>query len=334
MLGNNRDLLLKPLYNWFGGKWNIAPTVWELLGNVPRYVEPFFGSGAVMFSRVTEPDVETINDIDYWIANFWRAVKNDPEQVAYYADNPINEADLSARHIWLVTKGLPALRERIPADIDYYDAKVAGYWVWGIGIWMGSEWCSGKGKWTISPEGKLVEKTDSSAPGVSRSLPLVGCPQGIHRKSTRDKLPEHLQVLCDRLRYVQVACGDWKRILTPGALAHGGIVGIFLDPPYDLSKRDKRCYNFDSENISAEVRQWCLENYTNPRYRIVLCEYEGEHNVLEEYGWRKIAWKAGRAFPHTNKTVNAVNCNHERIWASPNCLLSTREMQTYLPDLI
>ncbi len=40
----------------------VAPLVWERLGDVYSYVEPFFGSGAVMLARTHEPRIETVND--------------------------------------------------------------------------------------------------------------------------------------------------------------------------------------------------------------------------------------------------------------------------------
>jgi len=103
-------------------------------------VEPFFGSGAVLFLRPTPPKIETVNDLDCYIANVWRSVKADPETVADYCDYPVNEADLYARHRWLISRK-DELREKIMADPDYYDAKAAGWWIWGISQWIGGGWC-------------------------------------------------------------------------------------------------------------------------------------------------------------------------------------------------
>ena len=36
---------LQAPFPWFGGKSQDAHIVWERFGNVPNYVEPFFGSG-------------------------------------------------------------------------------------------------------------------------------------------------------------------------------------------------------------------------------------------------------------------------------------------------
>jgi hypothetical protein len=105
---------LKAPFPWFGGKSRVADLVWERFGEVPNYVEPFFGSGAVMLARPFPVATETVNDLDCFIANFWRAVQKDPKLVALWADWPVNEADLHARHLWLVKR--EEFRERIKAD--------------------------------------------------------------------------------------------------------------------------------------------------------------------------------------------------------------------------
>ena len=68
--------------------------------------------------------IETVNDLDGFVANFWRAVTLDPEATARWADWPINETDLNARHAYLV-----AIRERLTkrleGDPDYFDARLA-----------------------------------------------------------------------------------------------------------------------------------------------------------------------------------------------------------------
>jgi site-specific DNA-adenine methylase len=133
------DRGLKAPFPWFGGKSRAASLIWDRLGNVDTYNEPFAGSLAVLLSRPHEPRVETVNDIDAYLANFWRALQADPEQVAYYADYPVNETDLHARHLWLVKQD--EFRASMKADPEFYDAKIAGWWVWGQCLWIGSGWC-------------------------------------------------------------------------------------------------------------------------------------------------------------------------------------------------
>ena len=69
-------------FPWFGGKSTVAGLVWPRFGDVPNYVEPFFGSGAVLLGRPNAPKTETINDLDGLVANFWRAIQRDPDETA------------------------------------------------------------------------------------------------------------------------------------------------------------------------------------------------------------------------------------------------------------
>ena len=124
-------------FPWFGGKRKVAAEVWQRFGDVRNYVEPFFGWGAVLLGRPDPQGNETINDLDGFVANFWRAVKQSPDEVAEWADNPVNENDLHARHVWLVRQR-ESLTHLVAGDPGYFDAKVAGWWVWGICCWIGS----------------------------------------------------------------------------------------------------------------------------------------------------------------------------------------------------
>jgi len=120
---------LKAPFPWFGGKSRVADLVWDRFGNVPNLVEPFFGSGAILLGRPPKympPGIETVNDLDCMVANFWRALQNDPDAVADAADWPVNEADQHARHLWLCSQ--EEFRERMKVDPEYYDAKIAGWW--------------------------------------------------------------------------------------------------------------------------------------------------------------------------------------------------------------
>lgn len=148
-------MALQAPFPWFGGKRRIAHEVWHALGNVDLYVEPFFGSGAVLLSRPHAPQLETVNDFDGLLANFWRAIQHDPDAVAHHADWPCNEADLHARHLWLVGERV-RITERLMGNAAWFDAQAAGWWVWGANNWIGSSWCSGDGPWQ-SHEGKLID---------------------------------------------------------------------------------------------------------------------------------------------------------------------------------
>ena len=158
----------------------MAGDVWAALGDVDQYVEPFAGSLAVLLERPAwhRGTTETVNDADQYIANFWRALAHNPDQVAHYADWPVNEADLFSRHLWLVNEGKRRMIAGMEADPEWYDAKIAGWWVWGICAWIGSGWCSGTGPHTY---GTLAVDGDAGQ-GVNRKLPHLSSAQGINRK--------------------------------------------------------------------------------------------------------------------------------------------------------
>lgn len=131
--------------------------------------------------------METANDADSFIANFFRAVASDPEEVAHHADHVVHEADLHARHAYLV-KRIPWLTERLMGDPNWCDPKLAGWWVWGICAWIGSGWCSGKGPW-VESGGRLMHRSElagnlESEPGISWRLPALarGSERGVRRK--------------------------------------------------------------------------------------------------------------------------------------------------------
>jgi len=180
-------MTLKSPFIWFGGKRRVANQVWSAIGDVDNFVEPFAGSLAVLLGRPSwhQGRAETVNDADYQLANFWRALSHDPEAVARWADWPVNEADLFARHLWLVNEGRRRIAS-IEADPDFYDAKVAGWWVWGINAWIGSGWCSGKGPWTLAVGDHADgEDTDSgtAGQGVNRKRPHLGdAGRGVNRQ--------------------------------------------------------------------------------------------------------------------------------------------------------
>ena len=303
-------------FPWFGGKRKVAPMVWAAFGNIVNYVEPFFGSGAVLLGR---PEgwrgPETINDKDMFVANFWRALQADPDAVTDHADWPVNEADLEARHHWLVNDGR-ALLSHCMGDPRWYDAEIAGWWVWGQCTWIGSNWCGGvDGGWRWSTGDGWIAG-GSAGSGINRQLPHLGnAGRGINRQ--RMDVRGYMHALADRLRGVRVCCGDWARVCGPTPTSKLGLTGVFLDPPYAAERSE--CYAEESFDVSAEVRAWCVANGDNPQLRIALCGYEGEHDEMPS-SWRCVGWKAHGGYGNQSEGRGRENSHKEKIWFSPACI--------------
>lgn len=138
---------IKAPFPYPGGKAKVADLVWSRIGNVDNAIEPFCGSAAWVLRRPAGHfadgyRVETLNDANHYVVNFWRAVTADPEEVARHADRPVTEADLHASHKWLVRSvAAEKFRAAMTSDPFHYDAKIAGYWVHGACCWIGGAWC-------------------------------------------------------------------------------------------------------------------------------------------------------------------------------------------------
>ncbi len=298
---------------WFGGKSRVAHLIWDAIGDVEHYIEPFFGSGAVLLARPHPARCETVNDADGLLANFWRAVSADPDAVAHHAAHPVNEADLHARHLWLVN-AKDGITDRLMADPDWHDAKAAGWWVWGINCWIGGGFCSGDGPW-VNVDGIFTKR--GTGQGVNRQLPhLGGTGRGVNRTQF---LTEWFCGLRDRLHDTRVACGDWSRVCGPSVLrSAGGVTGVFLDPPYDLTMRAAVYAN--ESGCAADVLRWCAANGANPDLRIVLAGYDGEHNDLQALGWRVHEWSTAGGYGAGRGGRGEENAQKERLWFSPHCI--------------
>jgi DNA adenine methylase len=321
-------------YQYFGGKRRIAALAWERCGDCPNYVEPFFGSGAVLINRPHYPwsgnRIETVNDLHGFIPNFWRAIQAAPDEVAKWTDWPVSELDLHARHLWLVTEGRKQI-ETLRTDPEFFDVKIAGWWVWGLCQWIGAGWCSGRpsqqrphlgdaGRGVHRPSQQLPHLGDAGR-GVhrpSQQRPHLGdAGQGVHRPGS--DLPEYFRLISARLRGVRVCCGNWKRVCGPAPTFKHGMTAVFLDPPYSHSERDENLYAEDHD-VSRDVREWCLENGGNKLLRIALCGYAGEgHDDMVDHGWECVAWKAAGGYANQGEDGQE-NAARERIWFSPNCL--------------
>jgi len=220
---------LKAPYPYAGGKFRAATHIWPRIGRVRNLIFPFWGSGGdfwggvdLIFAEDYIPPIITINDIDCYIANFWRAIQANPDAVAVHANWPVNEADLHARHRWLVGVDFPpinvpmiyatnpalraaylagfgargtgsdrrAFRERMRTDPDYYDVKIAGWWCWGMCCWIGGGWCTHRD-------------------GVGRRPSLAGDGQGegIHR--LKQQMPDTAAV--SKGRGVHKNASEWNQ---------------------------------------------------------------------------------------------------------------------------
>src|SRR5215510_11504424 len=298
-------------FPYFGGKSAVSDVIWARLGSPKQYIEPFCGSAAVLLAAPAPATLEVVNDLNGFIANFWRAVKCQAPMVARWADYPVSHLDLGARHRWLMAE-----RGRIGEalqDPDWPgDPKVAGWWLWGQCSWIGSGWCDWLGDdarrsstWdqvpTIDNAGKGVH-----AVGASGQIPFLSSPgQGVTAAWAQGQVPH----ITDGGRGVQavgkiphITDGTERPLLMTSAgrtawvwlhtlavrlervrVLHGewhrclnhhygaDDTAVFLDPPY---KGFESLYGADAS--APRVEGWAREHAD---LRIALCGHVGDYDL-------------------------------------------------------
>lgn len=352
-------------FPYFGGKSRVANIVWQRLGNVENYVEPFIGSAAVLLRRPREHfevgtiRIETVNDVDAMIANFWRAIALEPELTASYADWPVNENDLHARHKWLVDQK-ESLREKLESDPEWCDAKIAGWWVWGMCLWIGGGFCKDSQQWKQRPV------LSNNGQGIHKMRMARGT--GIKREGHNRRLPRVDRAIGTGVNRM----GKLKRELP--RLARGTGINarhLHLGRSYQLQSGPYDVYQ-DFDMLSARLRRvrvvcgdWkrvtspTATHYHNGTTGVFLDPpylhderdpdlYANDEDVFEEVwkwsmengenpkmriavcglddgrtpapGWTTHRWKANGGYGRLGKGKGQENARREMIWFSPHCL--------------
>ena len=73
---------MKAIFKYPGSKWRIAKWIIDFLPDHHSYLEPFFGSGAILFNK-PRSNIETVNDLDGNVVNLFEWIRKDPERLAH-----------------------------------------------------------------------------------------------------------------------------------------------------------------------------------------------------------------------------------------------------------
>jgi DNA adenine methylase len=312
--GSNQEPigLLKAPFPYFGGKSRVAEKVWYALGNPKHYIEPFFGSGAVLLARPSlgASDIESVCDKDGFLANVWRSLCFSPDETAKWCDWPVNHADLSARKLKLIANE-DRLLENLVKDDEWHDPKLAGYWIWAASCWIGSG---------LTRLGQIPHLSSAGigVHAIGKRPHLGSAGMGVHAASSR--IYDWFGMLSKRLRRVRVVCGDWTRVCGGNWQDGFGTCGIFFDPPYGVEDRDAKVYHHDSIVIAKDVMEWCAERGKLKSYKIVIAGYEEHMPLVESHGWRFENWTAQGGY--SNLGGENKNRKRECLYYSPHCIVN------------
>lgn len=258
---------------YFGNKRKAAAYVWQALGDVDVYVEPFGGSLATLLLRPHPPSrnrVEIANDLDGYVVNFFRSVQRDPDTVVQWASWPITEIDFNARRMELVQWRIDGTMEKLWTDPYFYDPKIAGIWVWAHNLSVGGSITQTNGPWWKSSDRKLVYReltrrqrfADTQGIGISLSLPNISTFRGIlHPDVTTSGISASLPTVES---VIETFFANEEQAL-PELPAE-----VPVDEPF---------YTF----VEAKAKLWLKMLQSRLRYTIFLCrswEYLVSHTVL------------------------------------------------------
>ena len=108
-----RDAPKRPALRYYGGKWKLAPWIISHFPEHQNYVEPCGGAASVLLQKPRSP-LETYNDLDGNVVNFFRVLRDQPDELIrkirltpwaraeyelHYA--PANDRVEQARRFWV-----------------------------------------------------------------------------------------------------------------------------------------------------------------------------------------------------------------------------------------
>ena len=250
------------IFPYFGTKRKFADQVWRRFGNPERYIEPFAGSIAVLLRRPELPAgeyAEVIGDLSGKIANTWRAIQADPEAVARHCTWPTIQQDQIARSREM-RRWFSKNEEKIKNDPDFFDAKIAGWYVWGQSSTAGAVY--GDSDYhgpTLFQGGVNLRKTKYSHISFEKCIKLN---------------IDILKRISDRIHAIHVHCKPWEKCLSSNLLTNRGNIAdaaIFLDPPYKLKQRANKIYENEEQSDDAAVAsyEWAIAN--GEKYKVAYC---------------------------------------------------------------
>lgn len=75
-------VVTRPAFRYYGGKWKLAPWIISKFPRHQHYVEPCGGAASVLLQKPISP-IETYNDLNGDVVNFFKVLRERPEELAH-----------------------------------------------------------------------------------------------------------------------------------------------------------------------------------------------------------------------------------------------------------
>lgn len=274
-------------FGYFGSKQRLASRIAEILPPHNAWVEAFCGSAAVTLVKKPAP-IEIINDIDQQIINFFKQLREKPEELCEAI-----ELTPYAREEFALSKTVDTTQSPLEQARRFLAASMMTV----------------NGAFGSNHSGR-----NHSGFSYSQSYSRNGLEARVSRWNA---LPERLRKVVERLKTVRVESRDARELVKmfldkPATL-------VYLDPPY-LMKRNHG-YNMDAneESFHRDLLTVCcrarcmvlISGYDNPLYSSVL---------TRKRGWRRV-----RIETHTRDTKGKDYARTEVLWKNKFFIKAERE---------
>lgn len=225
-----------PILKYAGAKWRIADWIVAHMPPHISYLEPYFGSGAVFFNKAPST-IETINDIDDSVVNFFRVCRDFPDELA-------EAIELTP---WSRTEYMNC-EHRSTDDADVERARK-----FAVDCWMAFG-------------GRIDQKTGwRHATGRGNS-------PGPNNAKLWNRIPQAVHQVAARLKDAHIECRPAIEVIRD---YNGENILIYADPPYMRGTRSAHgnVYRHEMTDWDHEEMLAALKNHTGP---VLISGYENE----------------------------------------------------------
>lgn len=263
---------MKTVLKYPGSKWNIASQLVNMIPEHRSYVEPFFGSGALLFNKVPS-NIETVNDLDCDVVNLFRCIQEDAERLARMVmTTPFSREkyeDTYKVDVW----------ELVMPDEAYNKALR-----FLIQCWQGHGFRTNGYKvgWKNDVQGR----------------------ERMYALWNWYRLPIWVMEIAERLRKVQIENRPAMEVIERFNYTN---VFMYLDPPYVLSTRSGKQYKHEMSDAKHEDM---LKLVLKSKAKIMISGYESDLYNEYLFGWHKEYFQSCAEHSGTRQEVVWMNYEH------------------------
>ena len=231
--------IARPFLKWAGGKTQLIPNIENALPeniytDKVTYIEPFVGSGAVLFwilNRFPNIDKAVINDINEDLINTYKVIQNSPEKLISILE--------------IIQREFHALEGFEDAKKEYYYSKRTLF--------------NQKSEDKISHAALFIFLNKTCFNGLYRvnRNNEFNVPMGSYKLPTIcDK--DNIIAASEVLQKVEILCGDYEQTLEFAS----SNTFFYFDPPYKPLNRTSN-FNSYSKEVFDDIEQLRLRDFCN-----------------------------------------------------------------------